>query len=70
MVSEFLRQLEFVCDRTDDLYNFEWSVFREVQLLAWSFHSDVSCEEADFIPLLKGRLLTMILVVICGRPLS
>ena len=70
MVFEFLWQLKFVCDRTDNLCNFERSVFFEVQLLTWSFRSDVSCEEADFIPLLKGRLLTMILVVIGGRPLS
>ena len=70
MVFEFLWQLQFVCDRADGFCNFERSVFLEVQLLAWSFRSDVSCEEADFIPLLKGRLLTMILVVICGRSLS
>ena len=70
MVFESLRQLKFVCDRTDDLCNFERSVFLEVQLLAWSFRSDVLCEEVDFIPLLKGQLLTMILVVICGRSLS
>jgi len=70
VVLEFFWQLKFVCDWTDDLCDFEWSVFLEVQFLAWPFCSDVSCKEADFIPLLKGQLLTMILVVIVGGPLS